>query len=278
MISTRDAQTTAPMGKKDMTKTAPLVFADLDDSFFQTLRKCGKDVDHSTLTPASWMSTGEPSGYMTPMQRVFHRWLSEGEIVPVTARNRLVMERTMFRGTGRAICSHGGLILTPEGEVDRRWREHLLSLDSNAGMRVAEAYALIGTILKTYGDRVRHWMVSEDGLDLYVTVKQNTMADGTSMGDAALHALGAGAMDLLPDDWKLHCNGNNVAFMPPWLGKRQAVEHLIHDMRAADPERPIIGFGDSTSDLPFMGLCDYVMTPSKSQIASLLSEASKAHQ
>lgn len=254
---------------------SPIILADLDDTLFQTLRKVPAGVDPETLTPASWMSNGSVSGYMTPLQSLFHGWLAQGEVIPVTARNRLVMERTFLKGCGRAVCAHGGLIIDRDGNADRGWTEHLFALDAASSMSVASAYAIVRQVIEPYGDLFRDWTVTEEGLDLYVTVKQNHDVDGDP--NAVLHEVCRSAALMLPSDWKLHLNGNNAAFMPPWLGKRQAVEHLLAELRAENPGRPVIGFGDSTSDLPFMALCDYMMTPSRSQVAALLAEAASSH-
>jgi hypothetical protein len=270
-----DRQHTNGTGKEMNPATAPLILTDLDDTLFQTLRKVEPGIGHDALTPASWLSDGSVSGYMTPIQSMFHGWLAQGELVPVTARNRLVMERTFLKGCGRAICSHGGLILDQEGQADRGWTEHLSSLDAASSMSVGDAYAQVRSALDGHGELFRHWMVTEEGLDLYVTVKQNREVDGDPV--AMLHRVCSEAAGLLPPEWKLHLNGNNAAFMPAWLGKRQAVEHLLAEIRGGTPMRPVIGFGDSTSDLPFMSLCDYMMTPSRSQVAGILSAASREH-
>lgn len=255
--------------------TAPLILTDLDDTLFQTLRKIDAGIDRDALTPASWLNDGTVSGYMTPLQSMFHGWLGQGEVVPVTARNRVVMERTFLKGCGRAVCSHGGLILDREGKPDRGWTKHLSGLDAASGMSVAEAYGRLREVLDQHGDLFRHWMVTEEGLDLYVTVKQNHEVDGDAV--AMLHDVCGHAMALLPPEWKLHRNGNNAAFMPSWLGKRQAVEHVLKEIRSVSPTRPVIGFGDSTSDLPFMALCDYMMTPSRSQVAAILETVASDH-
>jgi len=263
------------MEKQMNSATAPLILTDLDDTLFQTLRKIDPEIDRDQLTPASWLDGGAVSGYMTPLQSMFHGWLAQGELVPVTARNRLVMERTFLKGCGRAVCSHGGLVLDEEGKADRGWTEHLSSLDAASPMSVAEAYGRVRSVLDDHGDLFRHWTITEEGLDLYVTVKQNRDVDGDPV--AMLHEVCEGAAALLPAEWKLHRNGNNAAFMPPWLGKRQAVEHVLKEIRSVSPMRPVIGFGDSTSDLPFMSLCDYMMTPSRSQVATILATAASEH-
>ncbi|MFZ3481775.1 sucrose-6-phosphate hydrolase [Sphingomonas sp. 3-13AW] len=255
--------------------TAPLVLTDLDDTLFQTLRKIPEGIDRETLTPASWLKDGSVSGYMTQLQSLFHGWLAAGEVVPVTARTKAVLDRTFLKGCGRAICSHGGLILDKEGSPERAWTEHLSSLDTASPVPVSEAYRMLEERLAEHGDLFRYWMVSEEGVNLYVSVKQNYAVDGHPSN--RLHEVAAELARLLPGDWKLHRNGNNAAFMPSWLGKRQAVEHLLAGVRHDDPLRPVIGFGDSTSDLPFMGLCDYLMTPSRGQIAAILGAASADH-
>ncbi len=58
--------------------------------------------------------------------------------------------------------------------------------------------------------------------------------------------------------------------MPPFLGKAHAVARLLPRLRQAHPEAPILGFGDSLTDAPFMALCDYAVTPTGSQLAARL--------
>ena len=71
-----------------------------------------------------------------------------------------------------------------------------------------------------------------------------------------------------------HCrllqNGNNLAVLPAWLDKAHAVAHLQQHYRARYGAILSIGMGDSSSDLPYMRLCDYLLAPSASQIARQL--------
>ena len=74
-----------------------------------------------------------------------------------------------------------------------------------------------------------------------------------------------------------HCrllqNGNNLAVLPAWLDKAHAVAHLQQHYRAQYGAILSIGMGDSTSDLPFMRHCDYLLTPAESQITQCWDDA-----
>jgi hypothetical protein len=41
-------------------------------------------------------------------------------------------------------------------------------------------------------------------------------------------------------------------------------------LRARFPDSPVIGIGDSRTDAAFMGLCDFAMLPTDSQLAERL--------
>jgi len=70
----------------------------------------------------------------------------------------------------------------------------------------------------------------------------------------------------------VHINGNNLAFLPNELNKKYAVQEIIRRDKEANGERPVIGFGDSISDLGFMSQCLFWGTPSNSQITRAIME------
>jgi hypothetical protein len=84
----------------------------------------------------------------------------------------------------------------------------------------------------------------------------------------ALHAVIDAVAGEVPAGWTIHRNGNNAALMPPWLGKAHAVAALLPRLRAAHPDAPVIGIGDSLTDAPYMALCDFAMMPKGSQLAA----------
>ncbi len=233
----------------------PLILADLDDSLFQTRPKCG-DWPDGDLKLMSRLVDGSPSGYATPPQQALLGWLEQGELVPVTARARAVLARVDI-AQAPAICANGGCILMADGAPDPVWHARLAA-EAQRGTAPAALYpALIAGLDE---DAFRHWMVSEDGLDLYLVIKSNH-------GDVpALDALADTLRPRLPAGWRIHANGNNLAFLPPWLNKRAAVRYVLETVRRENPERLVIGIGDSWSDAGFLDLTDMAMIPTQAQL------------
>ncbi len=232
----------------------PLILSDLDDTLFQTLEKCTPDRDG--LKQMSSLIDGSPSGFATPLQQHFLHWLGSGSVVPVTARGRDVLARVAIRQSP-AIASNGGCILLADGALDLAWHDHL-SAQAAVGDAVLDVYrALTGDLCTT---RFRHWAVEENGLNLYIVIKSN------ARDNAALETLENDLSATKPAGWRCHRNGNNLAYLPPWLSKRHAVRYMIDQVRADAPDTPVIGIGDSISDVGFMDLCDFAMAPTRSQL------------
>ena len=235
--------------------TRPLILADLDDSLFQTRPKCG-DWPEESLRQMSRLADGAPSGYATPPQQALMAWLAHGEVVPVTARSREVLARVDI-AQAPAICANGGCILTADGTPDAAWHR-LLEAEAQASTAPTALYPELTSGL--CGEAYRHWLVSEDGLDLYIVIKSNH-------GDVpALTALAEALAARLPQAWRIHANGNNLAFLPPWLSKRAAVRYMLEQVRRDTPERLVLGIGDSWSDAGFLDLTDMAMIPTQAQL------------
>jgi hydroxymethylpyrimidine pyrophosphatase-like HAD family hydrolase len=129
-----------------------------------------------------------------------------------------------------------------------------------------------GLINAEFGAAARSWIVEEYGAPVYFCVKMN--ASGAQEVQGGITA----AAELLTSRFDLsgleqHTNGNNLSFTPTGISKREACRHLIDSIRDGSGA-PLIGIGDSLTDLPFMGLCDFIMTPSGSQIADLMARTS----
>src|SRR3546814_9234065 len=77
-------------------------------------------------------------------------------------------------------------------------------------------------------ERFRHWSVDEHGLDLYIVIKSN------ERDDQALAQLETELAPLLPEGWRCHRNGNNLAYLPPWISKRHAARYLIAKHRSSE--------------------------------------------
>jgi len=239
-----------------------IALVDLDDTLFQTLRKCPPDVPADRLVPLGFARDGAPLSYATPRQMQLIEWLSETAwLVPVTARSRDALMRARIPFTA-AICAHGGVIIGEDGEVNAAWHAHAVrqsaahrdELEALAERVAAEAQRRMASL------RVR--VLSEGELGLYVLAKHE------DVDERALHAVIDAVADTVPPGWTIHRNGNNAALMPPWLGKAHAVAALLPRLREAHPDAPVIGIGDSLTDAPYMALCDFAMIPKGSQLSA----------
>ena len=144
-----------------------------------------------------------------------------------------------------------------DGTPDPVWHRHL-EAQAHTGITPAALHPEL--IAGLDGAAFRHWIVSEDGLDLYCVIKSNH-------GDVpALTAVAEALKPRLPHGWRIHANGNNLAFLPPWLSKRAAVRYMLEQVRCDTPERPVIGIGDSWSDAGFLDLTDMAMIPTGAQL------------
>lgn len=247
---------------------SPLIFADLDDTLFQTKRKVPAD-QVAGLIEAARARDDDPSktSFMTARQQALTNWLLKtAELIPVTARSEEAYRRVQIPFASWAVVANGALILEPGGTPHAAWgarmadalapaRPHLLAL-LQAGRASAEVLSL----------DMRSWIVSEGDLDAYVVFKLN---DPDRQDGQGLEKLDFGSTGLDLSGWVHHRNGNNLALIPPGLGKRHAVAYLLKQL---DPDRtrPTLGAGDSSSDLDFMGLTDFAVIPRAAQAGTLL--------
>ncbi|MEN2749118.1 hypothetical protein [Sphingomonas sp. T9W2] len=241
--------------------TRAIALVDLDDTLFQTLRKCPEDVAVKYLTPLGFARDGSPLSYATPRQMSFLNWLVDTtHLVPVTARSLDALRRAHipFRA---AICAHGGVVLGEDGEVDRAWEATIAHRAQGYATPLATLSQAIADTADGRGVAINVRVLTEGALPLYVLAKH---ADADA---ATLNAVVDAAVRNLPEGWTDHRNGNNIALMPPYLGKAHAVAHILPGLRARFPNAPVIGIGDSLTDGPFMARCDFAMLPTRSQLA-----------
>ncbi|HHH9441292.1 TPA: trehalose phosphatase [Pseudomonas aeruginosa] len=246
-----------------MSSNRPLVLVDLDDTLFQTARKMP---ENTPRTPATLDVHGQPNGYMNPVQQAFISWLlASADVVPVTARSVEAYSRVRLPFTHGAICSHGGVILRPDGSLDQDWHGQMAEVLWTFQDRLpslSESTLKIGNEL---GLSLRGWVVEEEGLRHYVVTKHNE-SDDSVLAKVLAEVQARGLLNGM----HIHANGNNLAFLPHGLAKRLAVQELLRRDQAMNGERPVLGFGDSITDLGFMDLCHMWATPSRSQLAKVV--------
>lgn len=246
----------------------PLCFVDLDDTLFQTARKMPSDTQR---WEASFTAEGKPSGFMSVAQYHFAHWLFQhADVVPVTARSVEVLDRVRLPFSGPAVCSHGAVILGADKSFDEDWHRYMTDQLAPFQSRLPEISELTLSIGSELQMSLRGWVVTERDMHAYVVTKHNGMDDQVlTRINAVMEQKG------LLDGMYTHQNANNLAYLPQAVNKRVAVQELIRRDQEMNGERPILGFGDSLTDLGFMDLCHWWGTPSSSQIAGLVKEVAQ---
>lgn len=248
-----------------MASNRPLALVDLDDTLFQTARKMPPG---GPRHPASFDVEGGVSGYQNDTQKAFLEWLlNTTDVVPVTARSAEAFNRVRLPFNGPAICSHGGLILNPDRTVNVEWHALMTDVLAEYQHRLPALCETALQIGSEHGLSLRGWVVEEAEQRHYVVVKHNQGADSDLV--FVLDKLREAG---LIEGMHTHSNGNNLALLPAGLSKRVAVQHYLKLDREQNGMRPVLGFGDSITDLGFMNLCDFWSTPSGSQLAGLMED------
>lgn len=243
--------------------TAAIALVDLDDSLFQTRRKCPQSVAEQDLTVMARDRAGAPLSFATPLQMAWINWLRSSTVmVPVTARSVNALSRVDL-SFDYAIAAHGGVLMRPGGIVCPQWNSRMgeAARTFNPALEgIAEQLRLAAT---RHGFEVNVRIIGEADLPLYVVAKH-----AHPEREAELHELACQVEYDASAGWTRHINGNNVAFLPPCLGKQHAVAHLLEELRMRHPGLPVIGLGDSLTDAPFLQLCDFAIMPTGSQLAA----------
>lgn len=245
------------------------IFLDLDDTLFQTLRKCANGPDDPALQMRATLPDGTPNSYATAKQQWLWDWLNQGfRVVPVTARDMEAFRRVKLTFHEEAVINHGAVILDKHGEVDKIWMDKM-----EQGMSGYHAKLMaLWTDIEAYCRRdasYRPRLTEDFGIIWYGYVKHR---DGT---EAPLRQLLETLIKPHPAirDGSLywHINGNNLAVLPKIVNKESAVAYLLDTYRRQTPEVLTFAAGDSKTDAPFMALCDYALIPKHTQLAAVLA-------
>lgn len=231
------------------------VFTDLDDSLFQTRSKCP---EQSLLMDAAADRQGNPLSYFSEAQRGLLDLLRQATLIPVTGRNTSALQRVHLSFDSYRITGHGAMVSDAAGkpvdewvainQVDyQTWRESMEAAVDWVQQRIARDKLAL-----------RCRLIEDQGLPVYVSIK----------GDETLLAQ---LETTLKAFWvsppgEIHRNGHNMALLPPFANKARAVSYLMQRFRKTYASPLFIGLGDSLSDLPFMRLCHFAITPHASQI------------
>jgi len=242
----------------------PYLFLDLDDTIFQTKRKCPPDVD---LKVAASGRDGSPLSFMTYSQfNLFNLFSETMRVIPTTARSFDAFSRVHLPFANGAILDYGGVILGSDGALDEEWDSRIRE---NVRIYRDDTYRIMESIKEYAASRsllVTVRIIGDYGMDFYVVIK-NLDANISQLEELHRDCI----VPLAPEGYYVHFNDNNIAVIPRFLNKANAVQFLIeHRLRSADDSLMTLGMGDSLSDLRYMGICDYLITPSTSQITKTL--------
>ncbi len=246
------------------TGRGPLFFLDLDDTLFQTVRKMSESQRERAVV-AAVDRQGRPSSFMTKTQRNFVDWLNENAcLIPVTGRGTEELRRVRVAFRSWKIATHGAVILTPDGSEDVVWRKYILGIvrPLQHELRYIAQRCTDYFARRSYDAFVR--INQEYGTGIYLVMKHqdnSRLAELYAVMDDVFSGLNL-------SHFVLSSNDNNISLLPRGIDKAVALRHLLDTLDAEGGERPIIGLGDSLSDISFLSLCDWWGMPRRSQLAA----------
>ena len=245
------------------------LFADLDDTLFQSREKCRTQDD---LEPAAFLKDGAPISYTTALQRAFFSYAEDGmTVIPATARNRDAFRRVALPFSSYAVLNYGGMVLTPDGAIDVTWQAQMHDAMHAALPGLQELARLLDDYAADTGFEGRTRLIEDGGTPFYLVLKDpQKRTDSLAAFEADV------ARTWLADGNKpyyLHRNGNNFAVLPNALNKAHGVRYVIEQLRQEYGAIMTFGMGDSRADAAFMAACDYAIVPRRTQLAGLTLEA-----
>lgn len=247
------------------------IFLDLDDTLFQTLRKCTPDTDSATLQVRAYLPDGTPNSFATRKQQWLWQWLAKGfRIVPVTARDVQAFYRVNLPFQEEAVLNHGAVILDKQGEVDTLWMDRMqqeLPAYQEKLFVIWEAIEAYCRLHKGYKPR----LVTDFGITWYGVIKHKDGTEATLK--KLLDKLVKPHPHILDGSLYWHINGNNLAVLPRIITKESAVSYLLEGYQQQHADILTFGAGDSRTDAPFLALCDYALIPKNTQLFNTLVTA-----
>jgi predicted mannosyl-3-phosphoglycerate phosphatase (HAD superfamily) len=255
-----------------LTTLRKFLFADLDDTLFQTLEKCGAHGQPGALEPAAFLKDGAACSFTTPAQRALLDFLRQGmTVIPTTARNIDAYRRVKLDFSSYAVLDYGGVVLLPDGSVDRPWLERIRTAMQGALPGLQELAQLVDEYARRTGFEGRARLVEDCATPFYLLLKDpGKVAARLEPVERDVVAPWVAARSA---EYYLHRNGNNLAVLPQALNKAHAVAHVTASLRELHGGILTFGMGDSRVDARFMAACDYAIVPARTQLAGATLEA-----
>ncbi len=245
------------------------IFLDLDDTLFQTLRKCEFGADDPKLQVRAYLPDGTPNSFATHKQQWLWDWLSQGfKIIPVTARDVHAFERCTLPFQEEVVINHGAVILDKQRQIDKVWMDNIMQSLPTYHEKLVDLWADVERYANHYqGFKPR--LVNDFDITWYGVIKHidGTEATLTKLLEAVIkpHA------SIMDGSLYWHLNGNNLAVLPKIINKEDAVSYLMTHYKHQHPNLLTFGAGDSKTDAAFITLCDYALIPKNTQLFKSLA-------
>ena len=240
-------------------------FVDLDDTLFQSYRKCeGKEI----VRMCAEGSTKERSSYMSVQQfKLCDMLRTFSLVIPTTARDIPSFNNVNINWDGPAILNHGGTVLLPDGTEDLEWKAKIEAQMVSVPESLDKFKAFILDLAEKEGLDIRVRLVRDS--PLYLVVKHNK-SDVEQLRVIKRIFEEAFLNDVI-NEFYIHFNDNNLAILPNCLNKVHAVRHVLKAF-FDDEKITTLGVGDSLTDFDYMSECDFVISPSKSQLITAFKD------
>jgi hydroxymethylpyrimidine pyrophosphatase-like HAD family hydrolase len=245
------------------------IFLDLDDTLFQTLRKCVPGVNDHSLEVRTVLPDGTGHSFATQKQQWLWHWLAKGfKIVPVTARDVHAFERVNLPFQEEVVLNHGAVILDKQRKVDPVWLDSLMQTLPEYQVKLLDVWAEV----ECYAQRHKGFkprLINDFGITWYGVIKHSSGTE--AILKTLLDELIKPHQHVVDGSLYWHINGNNLALLPKIINKESAVSYLLEGYKQQYPEVLTFGAGDSKTDAPFMALCDYALIPKNTQLHQTLA-------
>lgn len=253
------------MMPRETTPSKLVAFADLDDTLMQTLRK--RDVPGSAV--AGLGSDGAPLSFACPkQQKLLSCLMSQGIVIPTTARNSESFKRVQLPFNSFAILNFGATLLNPDGSLNEEWHSEMSAQAQTNGAALLEHFERAREFDSEHRLGLNLRLCSDFGTTWYALAKHK------GHNAAALDRLHNEWLQSAPPGFTVRRNDNNLTLAPGFFDKRHAVRLVVAQF--FDPARDVfLGLGDSLSDFDFMSDCDFLVMPSKSQLHNAFNGAVK---
>ena len=247
--------------------TKTVFFSDLDDTLVQSTHKIQNAVEYKKI---STNRSGEYIGSSTSYQlKMMERMSRDAITIPVTGRNKAALDRFEKEWSSYQIVSHGAVVLNQEGQLDKEWEASIQDEVLESNWLLANVSEKLHELKETNHSDAEIRIIQDMGITCYLCVKGKKADSDIEPFIEALKEHMSNTKEV--SQWRIHANGRNLAFLPPYANKARAVRFVKEKLNLTINDLTI-GLGDSMSDLQFMNECHLWITPTQGQINEFLNK------